>query len=111
MSSGSKKRTQIYFFFSLKIPANKPHPGTQTGPLWREIPIYRAFCISLENSIKFPLNKEALRKEHPFNFLRVRPLWKQMPISEPYVTYPSGSPVKEPSQVSFGIPRREMPHS
>jgi hypothetical protein len=44
MSSGSKKGTQIYFFFSLKNPANEPPPGSPTGSLWREIPVYRAFA-------------------------------------------------------------------
>jgi hypothetical protein len=41
MSSGSKKGTQIYFFFLSKIPANETPPGTPTGPLWKETPVYR----------------------------------------------------------------------
>jgi len=70
MSSGSKKGTQIYFFFLSKIPANEPPPGSPTGPLWREIPVYRAFCVSVKNLIKIPLNKKALRKERPSKFPR-----------------------------------------
>jgi len=51
MASGSKKGTQIYFSFLLEVPANKPPPGSPTGPRWRGRPIYRAFCISLKNLI------------------------------------------------------------
>jgi hypothetical protein len=51
MSSGSKKGAEIHFSFLSKVPANEPPPGSPTGPLWRERPVYRAFCISLENSI------------------------------------------------------------
>jgi len=42
MSTGSKKGTQIYFSFLSNVPANEHPPGTATGPLWREIPVYRA---------------------------------------------------------------------
>jgi len=51
MASGSKKRTQIYFSFLSKVPTNEPPPGSLTGPLWREISVYRALCISLKNLI------------------------------------------------------------
>jgi hypothetical protein len=63
MSSGSTKGTQIYFSFPSRIAANEPLAGSPTGPLWREIPVYRAFCVSLENLIKIHLNKKALRKK------------------------------------------------
>jgi hypothetical protein len=95
MSSGSKKWTQIYFFFLSKIPAYEPTPGSSAGPLWRDTR-YRAFCISLENLIKIPLNKKAL-KERPSVCPKGGPLRKQTPISEPYLTYLSGFPVKETS--------------
>jgi len=68
MSSGSKKGNQIYFPFLSKIQADEPRPGPPTGPLWREIPVYRTFCISLENLIKIPLHKKALRKKRPSMF-------------------------------------------
>jgi hypothetical protein len=62
MSSGSKKGTQIHFSFLSKIPADEPPPGSpKAGPLWREIPVYRAFCISLEYLIKILLNTKALK--------------------------------------------------
>jgi hypothetical protein len=61
MSSGSKKWTQIYFFFLPKIPAYEPPPGSSAGPLWRDTR-YRTFCISIENLIKIPLNRKALKK-------------------------------------------------
>jgi len=38
------------FFFLSKIPASEPPPGSPTGPLWREIPIYRAFASLSETS-------------------------------------------------------------
>ena len=67
MSCRSKatKGTQIYFPFLSKVPADEPPPGSQTGPLWREIPVYSPFCISLENLIKIPLYKKAQRKKCP----------------------------------------------
>jgi len=43
ITSGSKKGTQIYYYFSLKVPADEPPPGTPVEPLWREILVYRAF--------------------------------------------------------------------
>jgi hypothetical protein len=43
ISSGSKKETQMYFFFfSQKVPVNEPPSGSPTGSLWREITGYRA---------------------------------------------------------------------
>jgi len=33
MASGSKKGTQIYFYFISKVPANEPLAGSPTGPL------------------------------------------------------------------------------
>jgi len=48
MASGSKKGTQKYFSCLSKVPANEPPPGSPTAPLWRERPVYRAFCISLK---------------------------------------------------------------
>jgi len=51
MASRSKKGNQIYFYFLSKVQAYEPPPGSPTGPLWRERPVYRAFCISLKNLI------------------------------------------------------------
>jgi len=43
MSSGSKKGTQIYHPISQKVLASESTTRSTTGPLWREIPTYRAF--------------------------------------------------------------------
>jgi len=72
MSSESKKGNQIYFSFLSKIPADKSPSVSPAGPLWREIPIYRAFCLSLEKLIKIPLNKKALRMKCPSMFPKSR---------------------------------------
>jgi len=57
-------------------------------------------CVFLENLIKITLNKKVLRKKRLSCSPKAGPLWKQTPISEPYLTYLSGSPVKEPSSRS-----------
>jgi len=121
MSSGSKKGTQIYFFFSLKkVPPNERPPGSPTGPLWKEIPIYRAFFFtSLETIVKIPLNKnffllsKALRKQRPSVFPKSGALWKQTPISRALRNISFGVPSKGalPPCPSHGIPCREMPCS
>ena len=43
MSSGSKKGIQIYYPFLSKVSASESPPGSPTGPLWREMPVSRAF--------------------------------------------------------------------
>jgi hypothetical protein len=94
MSAGSKKGTRYTFSLLSKIPANEPPPGSPTGPLWRERPVYRAFYISLENLTKIPLNKKALRKKCPSMFPK------------------RGAPTEADSHfrallnISFGVPSR-----
>jgi hypothetical protein len=44
MSFGSKTGARYTFSFLSKIPANKTPPGSPTGPLWKEIPVYRAIA-------------------------------------------------------------------
>jgi len=79
----------------------------QQGPYGERCPFTRHFCKSLETLIKIPLNKnilfsKALRKEHPSMFPKVGLYGSRHPFPEPYLTYLSGSPVKEPSlQVPF----------
>jgi len=58
MSSGSKKGTQIYYPFLSKVLASESPPGSPTGPLWREMPISRAFL----NIASRVLSKGALHK-------------------------------------------------
>ena len=60
---GPREEPRYTFSFLSKVLANEPSPGSPSGSLWREIPVYRAFCISLKNLIKIPLNKMALRKK------------------------------------------------
>jgi hypothetical protein len=43
---GPRKKLRYTFSFLSKVPANEPPPGSPTGPLWREISVHRAFCIS-----------------------------------------------------------------
>jgi hypothetical protein len=43
MSFASMKETQIYYPFLSKVPASESPPGSQMGPLWREMPISREF--------------------------------------------------------------------
>ena len=44
ISSGSKKRNlDKLFLFLSKIPVKEPLLGSPTGPLWRELPVYRGF--------------------------------------------------------------------
>jgi hypothetical protein len=61
------KILMIYFSFLSEVPASKPPPGSPIGSLWREIPVYRTFCVSQkphlsgspvkETSLKFPFMK------------------------------------------------------
>jgi hypothetical protein len=52
MSSGSKKGTQIYFFFSLKNPGKQtPSRFPNRVPMDRDTHL-QGICISLENLIK-----------------------------------------------------------
>jgi hypothetical protein len=55
MSAGAIKRPQLFFSILSKILANEHSPGSPTGALWKEILLYRVFCISLENLIKIRL--------------------------------------------------------
>jgi hypothetical protein len=51
MSSGSKKRNpDMHFLFLSKVPVNEPPPFSPTGPLWRELSVYRAFFKYFSNS-------------------------------------------------------------
>ena len=61
MSSGSKRGTQTYYPFLSKVPASESHPGSSMGPLWREMPVSRAF---LSISSRLP-SKGALPRGPP----------------------------------------------
>ena len=71
MTSGSKKRTQIYFSFLSKVLANEPPSRFHNRiPMerGRERPIYRAFCTSLKNLIFWVPSKGAL-PQGPFHVI------------------------------------------
>jgi len=95
MASGSKKGTLIYFYFSSKVPANKPLPGFPTGPQWRGRAIYRAFCIFLKNLIRSP----------PPRSPSCTPSQRDAPQLEPSFIHLSKSPVYEPPP-TYQVPLR-----
>jgi len=105
ISSVSKKGTQIhqihYPFLSKSTGKRIPSRFPNGVPMVRETRLQGIFT----SHFIYLFISKALRKE--------RPLCKQTPIPEPYLTYPSGSPVKEPSlQVTLmESPRREVPRS
>jgi hypothetical protein len=45
IAPGSKKETQIYSYYPFlsKVPASESPPGSPVGPLWREMPVFKAF--------------------------------------------------------------------
>ena len=62
MGFGSKKGTQIYLSFLSKVLANEPPPGSPTGPLWRERPVYRTFTyLSKTSSFGSPVKEPSLK--------------------------------------------------
>jgi hypothetical protein len=85
-----------------EVPKKNPLQVPQRGPLWRELPVPRAFFnMSLEFLIKvlvikinFSLLSKALGKERPSMFPKTGPLWKQAPISRALLS------------ISFGVPSK-----
>jgi hypothetical protein len=77
MFSGSVKKPRYTFLFCQKVPAGESLPDSLTYLLIN-------LCIP-----------KALRKEHLFMFPRSGASM-ETPIPEPYLTYLSGSPVKDP---------------
>jgi len=94
-----------------------PLQAPKWGPLWRELPVSRAFFYM---SLKF-LNKsssdkknltlflKALGKEHPPMFPKTGTLWKQTPISRAilYISFRVPSKGAPPLQV----PLIELPQT
>jgi hypothetical protein len=104
----------MHFRFLSKVPVNEPHPGSPTGPLWRELPVYRAFITYLKFLIKIFLNKEMFSSSQRTlerSVLHVSakrgPYGNRRPFPDPYLAYLSGSPLKEPS---LHVPLVEPPH-
>ena len=76
MTSGSKKGTQIYYFFSLKSPSKwTPSRFPSGAPVERETCL-QDICIYLKDLIKIPLvRRHQERNAHPCS-PKVGPLWK-----------------------------------
>jgi len=51
MSWVQERNPDILFLF--KNPSKEPPPGSPAGPVWREIPVYRAFAHLSKTSQKF----------------------------------------------------------
>ena len=86
MSFGSEKKEtkHAFSFFLSKVPVHEPPPGFPTGPLWKQLPIYKAFFyMSLKFLIKISLNKDI------FSFLSKAP-GKELPPMFPK----SGAPME-----------------
>jgi hypothetical protein len=55
MYFGSKKKEPRYALsFSLKRPSKQTPPVSPTGPLWREVPVYKASIKKFIPSLKGP---------------------------------------------------------
>ena len=80
-----------------------PPQAPSTEPRQRQKPHPQS---SLHPSLKVPCRRALLHVP------QTRPLWKGMPVSRAFSTYPSGSPARKPSlQVLFTeLPQRETPH-
>jgi hypothetical protein len=76
MSSGNKKGTQIYYPFVPKVLASKSPPGSPLGPLWREMPISKAFLnISSRGALPTePLQRETLHSYSPVKGVEIHSL-------------------------------------
>ena len=124
MSSGSKKLTQIYYPFHSKVPSSESPPGSPTGPCGERCLYPEPFLTYLLGSpVKGPSALRLFREKHfilraPFicllkslvdehpSWLTNGPLWKEMPVSRAFGTYPPGSPAREPS---LHVPFTELP--
>jgi hypothetical protein len=95
---------------SQKVPEIEPSRFPNGGPLLTELSISKAFFyMSLKFHIKillikkkFPPSLEGPKKGTPSCSPKWGPYGNRHPFPGPYLAYPSGSPVKEPSlQVSL----------
>jgi hypothetical protein len=110
----------MHFLFLSKAPLNKPLAGSSTGPLWRELPIYRAFFTSQIPHNNCPKQRnlfpslEGRGRGMSLHVLPKRgPHGNRRPFPEPdLAAYLLGSPVEEPSlQISLiELPQLEIPH-
>jgi hypothetical protein len=95
MFSGSKKGTQIYYLFYPKSPGKQIPSRFSNGALMeRDTRLQGIFLYLL---IYIYLFLRPYENSVPPCSPKVGPLWKQTSMPEPYLTYLSGPPVKEPS--------------
>jgi len=116
-----KGNRDTHFLFLSKVPVNEPPPGSPTRPLWRELPICKAFFYISVKSLKkisiikkfFPFLKGPKKGLSLYVPQKRGTYGNRRPFSEPYLAYPSGSPVKEPPLhvPLMELPWREMPNS
>jgi len=93
--------------FSQKVPASESPPGFPVGPLWREIPAYRASLLIYLFNISFGVpNKGALPPGPPHGV----PSERDAPFLELYFIYHSKSPVYKPSLGHKGTPVKRDAH-
>ena len=115
MSFASRKGTQIYYPFLSNVPAVESPPGSQMGPLWREMPISRAFLnissrvcskgvlprgpphwASSERNTPFLEPPSSISQSpqymSPIQGSPAGPLWKEMPIFRTFPTCLPGYP-------------------
>ena len=119
--------TRALLHSSIKVPGIWAPPPIPGSPQMERSP-HRERCLYLEtfltyipgSSVKELLQREILHPQshiHPgrqdlLQVPQMGPVWKEMPISRTFSTYPSGSPAGKPSlQVRFtDLPQRETPH-
>jgi len=53
-SLGPRKELECTILFSQKVPSSESPPGSPVGPLWREIPTYRALLYLSNISFGVP---------------------------------------------------------
>jgi hypothetical protein len=95
MSSGCKKGPQIYYpLLSKKSRQANPLQVPQRGPYGERYLLTGHFYISLDISLYLQGPTKTASLHVP---PKLGPLWKQTLMPEPYLTFLSGSPVKEPS--------------
>jgi hypothetical protein len=112
-SSGSKKGTQIYFYFSLKNPGKRtPSRFPNRAPVERDTRLQGILHIS-RYPHKIPLNKKALRKKRPSIFPKIGAPVEADVHFRALLNISYGVPSKGtlPQGPLHGIPRREMPRS
>jgi len=79
---------RAHLHLSLNVPGQRAPPGSPMGPLWRKMPISRAF---LHISFRFLRTAAPI----PSRFPNRAPIERDAPFPEPYFIYLSQSPVNK----------------